>query len=201
MIRAFVFDIGNVLLRFDFSLAHKRLLPLCAAPFTEGCAEEVEAIKVDYEAGLMDRAMFLKRVFDLMQFRGTEADFIQAWEEIFELNLPMTGLVETLRGRYPLFLLSNTSDIHAEYFTKEYPIFGCFDDAVYSYKVRCAKPDRAIYELAASQFGVKPEETVFIDDLAINIASAREVGFHAIQYDFRRHERLLEELASLKVEM
>jgi HAD superfamily hydrolase (TIGR01509 family) len=200
MIRAFVFDIGNVLLRFDFSLAHRKILSLCTTPPSPECLERVDAIKVDYEAGLMDRATFLKVVFDLIQFRGTEAEFVKAWEEIFELNLPMTGLVDSLHGRYPLYLLSNTSDIHVDYFTKEYPLFSRFDDAVYSYKVRCAKPDRSIYELAATQFGVKPEETVFIDDLAVNIASAREVGFQAIQYDFRRHDLLLEELARLGVE-
>ncbi len=200
MIRAFVFDIGNVLLRFDFSLAAKRLVPLSGTPYPAGFPERVDEIKNVYEAGQIDRATFLKEVFSLLQFRGTEADFVAAWEEIFEENFPMTSVVDSLHGRYPLYLLSNTSDIHVDHILRRYPFFGRFDDAVYSYKVRCSKPDRAIYELAARQFGVKPEETVFIDDLPANIASAREVGFRAIQYDFRRHEAFLKELAGLGVD-
>ncbi len=200
MIRAFVFDIGNVLLRFDFSLAFRQLLPLCGAEPAAGFAERVDAIKVRYEAGRIDRAAFLGEVFELLRFRGTEEQFVQAWEGIFEVHTPMAELVGALHGRYPLYLLSNTSDIHAAYFERSYPLFGCFADAVYSFEARCAKPERAIYELAASRFGVAPQETVFIDDLPANIVAAREVGFRAIPYDFRRHDALLEELGRLGVE-
>jgi len=197
MIRAFIFDIGNVLLRFDFSLVYKRLAPLCDGELPSDIEPRVDAIKVIYEAGEISRDEFLKKVFDLLRFRGTEAQFVAAWEDIFEENAPMVSLVESLHGRYPLYLLSNTSDIHAEFILRRYPFFGRFSDGVYSYRVRCAKPDRAIYDLAARQFGVAPGETIFIDDLPANIASAREAGFNAIQYDFRRHDAFLGELDRL----
>ena len=112
----------------------------------------------------------------------------------------MFRLVKRLQGRYPLYLLSNTNDIHLNYFTAQYPVFASFSDAVYSHRVGCMKPERTIYEIAARQFGVEPGETVFIDDLPANIAAARAFGFHAIQYDHRQHQHLIEELAALGVE-
>jgi len=198
MIRALIFDIGNVLLRFDFSIAIRRLAPLCGE-LPEGFSHRVEAVKNEYEAGRISRQAFLKEAFALLEYRGREAEFIAAWEEIFEENRPVTGLLPALAERYPLYLLSNTSDIHVDYMLRAYPFFGHFRDAVYSYRVGCSKPHAAIYEQAARQFGIAPQETVFIDDLPANIETARGLGFHAIAYDFRRHEALETALRELKV--
>lgn len=193
--KSIIFDIGRVLLLFDFDIALRRILPLCSVTtFPPG----VEEAKIAYEAGQISREAFLQTIFPLLGYRGSEAEFITAWQEIFEVNEPMVRWVQTLKSAgFPLYLLSNTSDIHIDYMLEKYPFFSCFDDAVYSYRVRCAKPDPAIFHLAAKQFGVKPEETLFIDDLAPNIAAAREVGFHAIAYDYRRHGDFCEAIRPL----
>lgn len=191
MIDAFVFDIGNVLLRFDFGKAVARLEPLCDEKKGERFLAPLEIVKNEYESGKRSRADFLTEAYRLLGYRGDEAEFVSAWEEIFEVNEPMVELVEALHGRYPLYLLSNTSDIHVDYMLKKFPFFERFSDAVYSYRVCCSKPDPAIYTLAAKQFGVAPERTVFIDDLAANIASANAIGFRAVAYDFRQHDVLL----------
>ena len=112
----------------------------------------------------------------------------------------MTHLVGKLHARYPLYLLSNTSDIHADYFEAKYPVFQRFSGAVYSHLAGCVKPGRPIFEIAIRQFDVEPGETVFIDDLAPNVAAAREMGFHALQYDHTQHARLVEQLLALGVE-
>ncbi|HWL51900.1 MAG TPA: HAD family phosphatase [Chthoniobacteraceae bacterium] len=195
MIDAFVFDIGNVLLRFDFGKAVARLEPLCDLKSNGRFLAPLEAVKNEYESGRRTRADFLKEAFRLLGYRGDEAGFVSAWEEIFEVNEPMVELVEALHGRYPLYLLSNISDIHVDYILAQYPFFGRFTDAVYSYRVCCSKPDPAIYTVAAQQFGVIPERTVFIDDLPANVAAAQGVGFRAVPYDFRRHDALLGTLA------
>ncbi len=177
----------------------RRLEALCKTP-ASGIMEEIEVVKLAYEAGRIERAQFFQEVSALLAFSGTEAQFVAAWEDIFEENAPMVALVEALHGCYPLYLLSNTSDIHVDYMLKTFPFFGRFKDAVYSYRVSCSKPDPAIYALAARQFGVNPEETVFIDDLPANIAAARRAGFQAVLYDFRQHGAFLEELRALGVE-
>src|SRR5690606_5224906 len=123
MIDAFVFDIGNVLLRFDFGKAVARLEPLCDEKKSERFLAPLETVKNEYESGRLSRAAFLKEAFRLLGYRGDEAGFVAAWEEIFEVNEPMVELVETLHGRFPLYLLSNTSDIHVDYMLAQFPFF------------------------------------------------------------------------------
>lgn len=199
VIRSFVFDIGNVLIPFDFSRAIRRIAPQCGVPFTE-YTPEAKRLTERYESGQISRAEFLREMFALFDYRGTEADFVAAWEDIFDENHAMTRLVARLRARYPLYLLSNTSDIHVNYFEAKFPVFAHFCGAVYSHLVRCIKPHREIFEKAIEQFGVKPEETVYIDDLPANVEGARAAGFHAICYDHTRHGDLLAELAALGIE-
>lgn len=198
MIRSFIFDIGNVLLPFDFNRALQRIQARTRIPLLQ-LATAYQPLQNAYESGQIDLAQFVERSIALMEFEGTHAEFVSAWAAIFEENPAMFRLVKRLQGRYPLYLLSNTNDIHLNYFTAQYPVFGSFSDAVYSHRVGCMKPARTIYEIAARQFGVEPHETVFIDDLPANIAAAREFGFHAIQYDHRQHQQLLDALAALGV--
>ncbi len=193
MIRAFVFDIGNVLLKFDFNIAIRRLLPLCGNAHA-GLLAPIEEIKNGYESGRIGRAAFLKEVFALLDFRGSEEEFTCAWVDIFEENTPMLELVDSLHGRYPLYLLSNTSDIHMDSIRERYPVFGRFDGGIYSYLVGCSKPDEQIYRITETQLGVTPAETVFIDDLAANVDAAAAVGFRAVRYDFNDHPALLTQL-------
>lgn len=198
MIRAFLFDIGNVLLKLHFPRALARL----RGPGAEELGEEWERIKEDYECGKIERAEFQRRVSAVLRFTGTEEEFVSAWVDIFEVNEPMAALVEKLRGRYPLYLLSNTGDLHVDYFLKTYPgLFGMFSGSVFSHLVKCAKPGREIFETAIRQLNLVPEETIFIDDLPANVEAAARVGFRAIQYDLNNHAALLEALAREGVEL
>jgi glucose-1-phosphatase len=194
-IRAFLFDIGNVLLKFDFSKA------LRAVAAQSDVANEVEAlglidrIKVAYEDGQIDRATFLRGVFDVLRYRGDEPAFIAAWEDIFEPNEPMVRLVEELAKKScPLYLLSNTNDIHRNYFLRQYPFFRHFKGGTYSDTARASKPGREIYETACREHGLTAGETFFIDDLLPNIETARGLGFQAHHYHADRHAALLEDL-------
>jgi putative hydrolase of the HAD superfamily len=200
MIRAFLFDIGNVLLRFDFNLALQKLSrdPGDAA---EKILELLDPVKAVYESGGMDRAEFQKQASAILKHTGTDEEFRCAWEDIFTENQPMIDLVEQLHGRYPLYLLSNTSDLHIDYVFARYPVFGLFNDAVYSYKVRAAKPHREIYEIAVKQLGITPTETFFIDDLLPNIETARELGFHSHHYHHDRHAELLDDIRAAGMEL
>ncbi len=200
MLRAFIFDIGNVILRFDFQHAMRKLEQHCN-PIAESILELIEPVKLAYEGGRMERADFQAELRAILRYTGTDADFVAAWEDIFTENQPMVRLIEALEPQYPLYLLSNTSDIHVDFIFRRYPVFGRFRDAVYSYKVRASKPEREIYEIAARQFGVEPAEAFFIDDLAPNIATAAAVGFQTHHYHHDRHEALLEQLKALGLDL
>ncbi len=199
MIRAFLFDIGNVLLKFDFSVALKKTLALSEVHDPIEATTQIDRIKLGYEDGQIDRAAFLRGVFDVLRYRGTEAEFVAAWEDIFTPNEPMVALVERLHGRFPLYLLSNTSDIHRDYIFRCYPFFARFTAGTYSYEARASKPGREIYEIAQRQLGLTPTTTFFIDDLLPNIETARSLGFNAHHYHHDQHDALLAQLAEVGV--
>jgi putative hydrolase of the HAD superfamily len=159
----------------------------------------IDQVKLAYEDGQMDRAAFLRGAFDILRYRGTEAEFVAAWEDIFTPNEPMVALVEKLHGRFPLYLLSNTSDIHREYVFRRYPFFHRFTAGTYSYEAKASKPGREIYEITLRQHGLEAASTFFIDDLLPNIETARSLGFNAHHYHHDQHEALLKQLATAGV--
>ena len=201
MIRAFLFDIGNVLVRFDFSRAVRAVVPFSDVADEADALHRMDAVKLGYEDGQISRADFLHEAFRILGYRGTEAQFIAAWQGIFTENEPMTLLVRALRGKFPLFLLSNTNDMHVEGLFRDFPVFAHFTGATYSHEAKASKPHRAIYEIACRTHGLDPRTTFFIDDLAANIATAREIGFHAHQYHHDRHGELLAAVRGAGVEL
>ncbi len=201
MIRAFLFDIGNVIVHFDFLIAAKAAVPLSAATDIADVMRRMDAVKHGYEDGQVPRAEFLRRSFEALGFHGTEEQFIAAWQGIFTENKPMTALVNALHGRFPLYLLSNTNDMHVEGLLRDFPIFGRFAGATYSHEAKAVKPDRKIYDIACRTHGLDPRTTFFIDDLEANIATARELGFQAHHYQHARHGDLLDAIRAAGVEV
>ncbi len=187
MLRAILFDIGNVILPFDFTPA---MIALRArSRIQENAAwEKAESLKYAYEGGGLSRGDFIAAMRKEVGFEGTDADFEAIWSDIFTCN---PGMEEFVRAQHatglPLYLLSNTSDLHVEYFTARFPIFECFRGAVYSHVEKLLKPDPAIFQVAIERFALEPAQTLYIDDLAPNIETAHALGFVTIQYDFRNH--------------
>ncbi len=198
-IRALLFDIGNVLLKFDFSICLKALADKSDIADPLATFARFDQVKAAYEDGQFDRAAFLRAVFDVLGYRGTEAEFVAAWEEIFTPNEAMIALVEKLHARYPLFLLSNTNDIHVESIFQRHPVFRRFTGGTYSHTARASKPSRAIYEIACRDHAIEPASTFFIDDLLPNIETARALGFRAHHYHYDRHAELLSALEAAGV--
>src|SRR5262249_42173272 len=128
-IDAIIFDIGNVLLRFDFNLAVMKLTAHCTHA-GEQILALIEPVKLAYEAGRMERADFQAEVRAILTYTGTDEHFVAAWEDIFTENNLMVELVRRLHGRMPLYLLSNTNDIHVDFIFRRYPFFGHFTDGV-----------------------------------------------------------------------
>jgi len=201
MIRAFLFDVGNVLLRFDFSKALRTLAALSDVTDEIEALGLIDQLKAGYEDGQIARPEFLRGAFDVLRYTGTEAAFIAAWEDIFEPNEPMAALVEKLGPRFPLYLLSNTNDIHREYFLKRWSFFRHFRGGTYSDVARFSKPGREIYQIACRDHSLEPRTTFFIDDLLPNIETARSLAFQAHHYHHERHDELLKAIAEAGVEV
>ncbi|MFQ5831001.1 MAG: HAD family hydrolase, partial [Candidatus Methylomirabilia bacterium] len=98
-----------------------------------------------------------------------------AWRAAQHLIAENVALVGALRPPYRIALLSN-ADSSLPDRLKNGGIDGLFDAVVCSAKVGMAKPEPAIYRLASDRLGLLPEECVFVDDHAPNVAAAEEVG-------------------------
>ena len=184
MIKTILFDLGNVIIPFDFELAYSRLAQL------SGCQpEEVPAriratgLVAPFERGEIAAEPFVRELSAALRLNLTHQEFCDWWGSIF---LPGTlvseALLEDLASRYRLLALSNTNPIHFGMVEKAYPLLRHFDDFVLSYQVGAAKPEAKIYREAIARAQCSPEECIFIDDLAVNVEAAREHGMNAFQF-------------------
>lgn len=178
----YLFDIGNVILHFDYRRFARRIAGDCS------CAEEdlLSRLKEDYqrfEGRALSTAQFLELAVAQTGYRGLREAFIRAWQEIFEPNQPVIDLIEGLAEQgHRLYLLSNTNELHASYFLREYPVFRHFRGGVFSHEAGCLKPDPEIYREVIRKLGLLPERTVYIDDMPANVEAGAAFGFLAIRY-------------------
>jgi FMN phosphatase YigB (HAD superfamily) len=201
MIKAIIFDLGRVLVPFDFKRGYARLEPLCGIP----AAEIPDRLRPTglvqrFESGGIESRDFFDQFSKHLNLNATYDDFCEIWSSIF---LPETlipdSMIAALARDYPLILLSNTNAIHFEMIQENYPILRHFRDFVLSYKVGAMKPSPLIYQAAIEKACCRPEECFFTDDIAEYVAGAREQGIDAVQ--FHSAEQIRNELRSRGVEV
>lgn len=193
MIKNIVFDMGNVIIRFDPELFMVRL----------GLAEE--------DRKLLKRELFVSLEWSRMD-RGSLTDeetaeivcrrvperlhdavrrLVGMWDRPI---LPVEGmyeLVKELRGMgYGIYLLSNASFRQHDYWPRV-PASKFFDGTLISADVKLVKPQPEIYRLLCDKFSLVPEECVFIDDSTSNAEGAYFCGINALVFHGDAHEMRL----------
>lgn len=99
------------------------------------------------------------------------------------LSTELLALADSLRGALRIAMLSNASTgLEEQILRNKFGILDRFDLIVNSSRVRMRKPEPAIYRLTLERLGVTPEEAIFVDDLAVNVAAAAALGIHAIHF-------------------
>ena len=197
-ITTLIFDIGNVIVPFDYLRGVRRFSEVT------GLSEEkierffyLSELQHRYAKGQISSEDFfetLRREFDLkIDYRA----FVPIWNDIFWLSVPMDRMVRFLKGNYRLAAITNTSDLHFRYWLENYPVLGLFERIFASHELGLCKPDPEIYRLALDKLRVKPDETLFVDDMEENVAAARELGMRAVL--FRTAEDLQDEFQKLKI--
>jgi glucose-1-phosphatase len=199
-IEALIFDIGNVVISFDWQPAAERLRIRSDNGKTL-VQEDFRGLITRLEVGEIPQEEFVPMAARAIGYQGDEREFIAIFNSIFSPNPPMERSVQYLAGRFPLYLLSNTSELHLAYLRRNFKVLQHFADGVYSFHAKCAKPDQKIFQVAVKQFGVRPGSTVYIDDLAANVRSASALGFHAIRYELREHAEFERRLAELGIQI
>lgn len=177
-VEAVVFDIGEVLIRYDPYLPYDRKIGrerrerLFAEVDLEGTNEACDAgapFPGSYEA--------LAEAHP--EWREEILLWPQLWPEMVVPEIPHSiRLLRALKARgVPVFALTNFGDETFDIATGMYPFFAEFDRAFVSARLRVAKPDPAIYAAVEEGTGVAPERLLFTDDKPANIAAAEARGW------------------------
>ncbi len=196
MIKTVIFDLGKVLIPFDFSRGYNAMEKFCDYPAAEIRKRIASTDLVNrFETGLVEPRAFVEELSGVLDLRVTYDGFCEIWSSIF---LPHTlvpeAVLEGLRGRYRMLVLSNTNAIHFDMVRQNYPLLRHFDDFVLSYEVKAMKPSPAIYREAIARAHCKAEECFYTDDIAEYVEGARREGIDAVQ--FLSGEQLQQELAA-----
>ena len=189
MLKNFIFDLGHVLTPFD-AYALTRVY-----------------VKDESKVALVAETVFDRLYWDRLDAGTIEDDEVTEGflsrlpKELHEaaldaynnwiINLhPIPGMCELVRGLKArggkIFLLSNTSvnlyeNYHRSYWMKE--LFSGFDGLIVSGVIKKTKPNKEIYEYALETYGLKAQETIFIDDNEKNIEGCRAVGIEGYLFD------------------
>ena len=179
---AVVFDLGKVLLDFDYRVAAGRLAPLIDGDVTDVQRLINQApLLAEYEAGRIDSREFYRRVQKALSFRGSYDQFAAAFADIFSAVPDTIALHAEVRRRgVPTYLLSNTNDLAVGHIRQRYPFFNEFDGHVLSYECGSLKPEARIYEVLETVSGRRGPELIFLDDRAENVEAARDRGWRAV---------------------
>lgn len=188
MIKNLLFDLGGVIMdirRLNCVKAFERIGMADADSFLGEYSQKGPFLKL--EAGEITSSQFRDEVRKLIKGEVTNEQIDSAFCD-FLIGIPAHRLValRELKKRYGIYMLSNTNPIMwnsriAEEFRQEgYDVKHYFDGIVTSFEACSIKPDRKIFETVIAQYGIKPAETLFLDDSQKNLDAAAELGFHTV---------------------
>jgi len=185
VIKAVLLDLGNVIVPIDFSRCHAAFSEVSSLPPQEIPGRlRPTGLGERFETGRITPEEFASEVCGVLDMRVSPAQFWEIWSTIF---LPQTlipeSLIEGLRRRQRLLLLSNTNAVHFRMAQERYPLLRHFDHFVLSYEVGAMKPSPAIYREAIARACCRPEECFFADDMGKFVEAARQEGIDAVQFE------------------
>ena len=197
-IRAIFFDLGNVLVRFDASIAARKLAKAIGMTIPDIWRWALSSdLEKAYTKGRVSSHEFYREIKRRFPNRLTFRQFSNIWNNIFSENKGMERLISALAKHYPLYLISNTNELHFNYIKRKFPILRHFQKCFPSHEVGHRKPEAAIFKHALRSARKKSAESIFIDDIAEFVRAARKVGMRAIQ--FKSPKRLGKELRRLGI--
>ncbi len=192
-IKNILFDLGGVILDINVQATLKKFYEL---GFPAQLMQYPHSMNTDlffkYETGKMKVEQFRDEIRKVSGVDVSDEVFDEAWNSML-VRIPRERieLLKVLANRYSIYMLSNTSDLHAPVFEKMFEetagikMQNLFTKIYYSHEIGYLKPDLDAWKYVINDAGIKPEETLFLDDNIQNIKASQELGFQAIHI----HER------------
>jgi putative hydrolase of the HAD superfamily len=190
MIKLFVFDLGNVILPFDNRQIAEKLYArseakgLCSSADVFHYLFDLRSGSVNaYEEGLSSSLEFFLDVRDRYKLGLDFEEFKDIWNNIFQENLEVNEIIVYLKTKgFPLFLLSNTNELHFAHIIARYPIVHLMDEWILSFEIGAKKPKRRIYDAIFEKVDVNKDEVFYIDDTEEYVGYARSMGMKGLVF-------------------
>jgi putative hydrolase of the HAD superfamily len=194
MYKTVIFDLGKVLIHFDFQPGYRSMEGLCpysAAEIPQRIAPT--GLMERFETGQLTPHAFFEEIRETLGLRVDYQGFLAIWNGIFAQTLIPESLLAGLAARYRLLLLSNTNALHFEMLRERYHfVLRHFHGFILSHEVHAMKPSPAIYRAAIERAGCLPAECFYADDIAAFVEAGGAMGLDAVRF---------ENLAQLELEL
>lgn len=181
---AIIFDLGKVLVDFDYSIAERKIAARCPHPARLLRSFVGDSpLLLDYESGRINRREFFEAVRLATGFAGGLEEFSGYFADIFSEIPDMIALHAELRAHgFKTYIFSNTNDLATEHVRRRFPFFVNFDGYIFSNEIGAMKPAAKIYEAMEALCGRRGADLIYLDDRAENIAAGAARGWQAIQH-------------------
>lgn len=177
-----VFDLGKVLVDFDYGIAARRFAArasVAAAQIRKSL--DHSPLLFRFETGQLTREQFFGEVQAGTGFRGTIEEFSEIFADIFEPMPSMVELHALLRRKgVPTFIFSNTNELAVAHIRRSYPFFNEFDDYIFSYEHGAMKPQARLYEVVEEKTRRRGSQIIYLDDRPENVAAGAERGWQTV---------------------
>lgn len=189
VIHNIIFDLGGVFLELD---VNKTIQAFVSLGFTEEMLnhdQNNEKVFWQFEVGKITSKQFRKGICGLLRKEIPDTKIDEAWNAmIIGFKKEKIELILNLKPKYRTFLLSNTNIMHEKIYSDMlFSLMGIkmtdlFEEIYYSHEVGLGKPDPAIFSKVLIDNGLKPEETLYIDDTEQHIESAKKSGIQCFLF-------------------
>ena len=192
-VEVLVFDMGHVFVDFDWGVVCEGFCRISGRTPEELRKGFRRVAALGYESGRISTEGFLAELNRYLDATISLDQFKQLWNATFHENEEMAVLLTNLKEQRPLYLLSNTNEIHFEHLESKFNVTRHFTEVILSYRVGCSKPEADIYHEVLRRSGKNAERCLFVDDLEANVEAARAIGMNALQ--FKSVQQLKSDLA------
>jgi putative hydrolase of the HAD superfamily len=181
----FIFDLGKVLVDFDYSIAAQKIAARSRnAPADLHAFLGSSPLLVQYESGLLTRRTFFEAVRDAIGFESDLVEFGGYFADIFTEMHGTIALQEELRRRgFKTYIFSNTNDLAIEHVRRNFSFFQNFDGYIFSYEVGNLKPQPEIYMAMEALTGKRGADLIYIDDREENIETGAARGWRTVLHE------------------
>lgn len=186
-----IFDLGGVFLDIDYQLTQQEFEKIGATDFDSYYTQASQSGLFDnYEEGKISSAHFINKMLDFMP-EGTDPNkVVHAWNAMIkEIPVENLALLKKLREKYQIIALSNTNELHIDYFEGKLKKHGAnllmtdfFDFVYYSSILGMRKPHPETFQHICDLHHLDKSKTVFIDDTIRHIEGAKKCGLNTIHF-------------------